>query len=233
MSAGSQFRHCLAASAPACAIKRGMTRIMFTALVLFGLAAAGPAMAQVYKWTDPDSGDTEYAHAMPVRDPRIKVIFVIDEKTGVVTETIRYLTPEEEQELRAQDDARRKQKERDSYLIKTFLSVEEIERLRDERVETLDAQIQVKGALAFGQESKLAELKAELAQYNFPVKPDSDLPPAPENLLLDYASTLEQADTYRDDVEALEDRKTKINTQFAADIKRFRELKGLNASNSQ
>ena len=60
-----------------------------------------------------------------------------------------------------------------------------------------------------------------------------DLPAAPEDLLLDYARTLEQAQTYRDDVEALEDRKTRINAQFAADIKRFRELKGLNASNSQ
>ena len=170
---------------------------------------------------------------MPVRDPRIKVIFVIDEKTGVVTETIRYLTPEEEQELKAQDDAQRKQLERDTYLVKTFLSVEEIERLRNERVETLDAQIQVKGALAFGQESKLADLKTELAQYNFPVKSDSDLPAAPEDLLLDYARTLEQSQTYRDDVEALEDRKTRINAQFAADIKRFRELKGLNASSYQ
>lgn len=210
-----------------------MKRIMLTASVLLGLAAMAPAMAEVYKWTDPDSGDTQYAHAMPMRDPRIKVIFVIDEKTGVVTETIRYLTPEEEQELKAQDDAQRKQLERDTYLVKTFLSVEEIERLRNERVETLDAQIQVKGALAFGQESKLADLKTELAQYNFPVKSDSDLPPAPEDLLLDYARTLEQAQTYRDDVEALEDRKTRINAQFAADIKRFRELKGLNASNSQ
>jgi hypothetical protein len=195
-----------------------MTRVMLTASVLLGLAAMAPAMAEVYKWTDPVSGDTQYAHAMPMRDPRIKVIFVIDEKTGVVTETIRYLTPEEEQELKAQDDAQRKQLERDTYLMKTFLSVEEIERLRNERVETLDAQIQV---------------KTELAQYNFPVKSDSDLPPAPEDLLLDYARTLEQAQTYRDDVEALEDRKTRINAQFAADIKRFRALKGLNLSNSQ
>ena len=54
-----------------------------------------------------------------------------------------------------------------------------------------------------------------------------------EQVEADYARTLEQAETYRDDVEALEERKTKINTQFAADIKRFRELKGLNASNSQ
>jgi hypothetical protein len=190
------------------------------------LLAAVSARADVYKWINPDSGETEYAHSMPVRDPRIKVIYVIDEKTGVVTETIRYLTPEEEQELKAKNAAKRRQQERDANLVKAYLSVEEIERLRSERVETLDAQIQVKSALLFGQERKLAELKKELSNFNFPVKSDSELPPAPENLLLEYANTLEQVDTYRGDLETLETRKTEINRQFAADIERFRALKG-------
>ena len=203
---------------------------MLTVTAAACLFAATPAIGEVYKWTDPDTGDTEYAHAMPIRDPRIRVIYVIDDKTGVVTETIRYLTPEEEQARKAKNEAERRQRERDSYLVKTFLSIEEIERLRDERVETLDAQIQVKSALAFGQESKLNELKEELSNFNFPVTPESDLPPAPEDLLLDYASTLEQAETYREDVEMLEERKTAINSQFAKDIERFRELKGLTAT---
>jgi hypothetical protein len=190
------------------------------------LLAAVSARADVYKWINPDSGETEYAHSMPVRDPRIKVIYVIDEKTGVVTETIRYLTPEEEQELKAKNAAKRRQQERDANLVKAYLSVEEIERLRSERVETLDAQIQVKSALLYGQERKLAELKKELSNFNFPVKSDSELPPAPENLLLEYANTLEQVDTYRGDLETLETRKTEINRQFAADIERFRALKG-------
>ncbi len=203
-----------------------MKKMVLTFWMTLALLAAVSARADVYKWINPDSGETEYAHSMPVRDPRIKVIYVIDEKTGVVTETIRYLTPEEEQELKAKNAAKRRQQERDANLVKAYLSVEEIERLRSERVETLDAQIQVKSALLFGQERKLAELKKELSNFNFPVKSDSELPPAPENLLLEYANTLEQVDTYRGDLETLETRKTEINRQFAADIERFRALKG-------
>lgn len=203
-----------------------MKKMVPATWMTLALLAAVSARADVYKWINPDSGETEYAHSMPVRDPRIKVIYVIDEKTGVVTETIRYLTPEEEQELKAKNAAKRRQQERDANLVKAYLSVEEIERLRSERVETLDAQIQVKSALLYGQERKLAELKKELSNFNFPVKSDSELPPAPENLLLEYANTLEQVDTYRGDLETLETRKTEINRQFAADIERFRALKG-------
>ena len=203
-----------------------MKKMVPTIWMTLALLAAVSARADVYKWINPDSGETEYAHSMPVRDPRIKVIYVIDEKTGVVTETIRYLTPEEEQELKAKNAAKRRQQERDANLVKAYLSVEEIERLRSERVETLDAQIQVKSALLYGQERKLADLKKELSNFNFPVKSDSELPPAPENLLLEYANTLEQVDTYRGDLETLETRKTEINRQFAADIERFRALKG-------
>jgi hypothetical protein len=207
---------------------RPMRRILTSLLAVSSLAGAATALAagEVYKWVDPKTGNTEYSHAMPAHIEGVRKIWVLDESTGVTKRVVEYLTPEEElqRELTVRREA--EQKGRDRSLLKTYLSIEEIERLRDERIGTLDAQIEVKGALLYGQEKKLAEIKSDLANYNFPVQQGSDLPPAPENLLLDYQNTLEAVSRYQGELADLEGKKLEMSEQFAEDIKRFRELKG-------
>ena len=111
-------------------------------------AARGSASDSLYKWVD-DQGVTHYGDRVPPEYAH-KERYVLNERAVRVNVLPAEKTAEELAEEARKAEiaalARRaaeEQAERDRILLDTYLSVEEIEMLRDRRVTALDAQIGV------------------------------------------------------------------------------------------
>ena len=128
----------------------------------------------------------------------------------------------EDTERKAKNDAEM----RDHMLLDTYLSVADIERLRDQRID------QVQGQLMIDQQTLTALMdreKAVLTQVqNFrPYNPAPNARGIPDNTVVDMVSI---ADNLRITLDRIASKKTEmqdLQAKFTSDILRFKELKGL------
>lgn len=113
---------------------------------------------------------------------------------------------------------------RDQVLLDTYLSVDEIEALRDRRLELIDTQIQVTEIYLQGLRDILQKLQAEASAYK-PYSTDPQAPPIDERLAKELSNTMDSIMLYEKNLTATKGRKADVLGQFANDIDRFRELK--------
>ena len=128
----------------------------------------------------------------------------------------------EAEELRLRNE----QAQRDKVLIETYLSVEEIERLREQRLDLVGAQLRVAEQHVTTLREKVQTLKEQAMRF----KPYSDKPNAmamPENLADNIISTLKGIAIDEQTIQIKRDEQTSITTNFDRDIARFKELKGI------
>ena len=198
-------------------------------------AAALPSWGQrLYKWVD-ENGVTHYGDSVPPqyaeqdRDILNTQGVVVDREQGLITEEERA----EAARLAAIENAEREKKEaaarRDQILLTTYLSVEEIEMLRDRRVELLDARIKVTEQYLNNLRKRLLGLQDEARRYR-PYSAEEDAPDIPENLALDISRTVGAINLYEGTLSSTRDEQTALKQTFARDISRFRALKGLTAA---
>ena len=115
---------------------------------------------------------------------------------------------------------------RDRTLIETYLTVEDIERLRDQRIDQLNAQVRVTEQNIGSLRERQTRLQAQIARF----KPYNDAPnalPLPEPLGAELVSTVNGLRVYEDSLNANRKEQAAIREAFALDIKRFKELKGI------
>jgi len=113
---------------------------------------------------------------------------------------------------------------RDQVLLDTYLSVGEIEALRDRRIELIDTQIKVTENYLQGLRDILQKLQAEAAGFK-PYSPDPGAPAIDERLAKELANTMDSIKLYEKNLVDTRNRKADVLGQFDADITRFRELK--------
>jgi hypothetical protein len=113
---------------------------------------------------------------------------------------------------------------RDQMLLDTYLSVEEIEALRDRRIELMDTQIKVTENYLAGLREILEKLQGEASTFS-PYSTDPQAPPIDERLARELATTMDSIMLYEKNLSDTRARKTEVLGQFAADIDRFRTLK--------
>lgn len=113
---------------------------------------------------------------------------------------------------------------RDQVLLDTYLSVDEIEALRDRRMELIDTQIKVTENYLQGLRDILQKLQSEASAYK-PYSTDPNAPPIDERLAKELSNTMDSIILYEKNLAATKARKTDVMGQFANDIDRFRELK--------
>jgi len=201
-------------------------------LALASLLLLGAAQAQtqaLYRWVD-EHGVVHYGDHVPpqyatadrdlLNDQGVKVGY----QEGVVT-------AEEQAELdrrqaikNAAEQARQEAARRDQVLLDTYLSVTEIEALRDRRLELLEAQIKVTEQYLNNLRKRLLSLQQEASDY----KPYSDAPDAPEipeNLALDISRTGASIGLYEQTLTGTRNEQDSLRAAFAKDIERFNELK--------
>lgn len=199
------------------------TRILLLATTLIG--ASLPASAAIKCWTN-NEGVRECGERVPPEYAQQGLEII--KESGVVEETQRAKTPEElaEEERRAAEQARveaeRKEKERqDNILLATFSTVEDIERVRDEQIQALEATISVtRTRNAKIQQDLDKRIEAAAAEERAGKKPN-------EALLKDIESLRRQVANNEEFIDAKHAEQESIRMQYAQKIQRFRELKGL------
>lgn len=205
------------------------------AVAVSALLAQSAFAEKLYKWVD-DHGVVHYGDSVPARYAK-KERQVLNEQAVTIDRLDRELTAEERRErLRQAEEDRRQQealarrRESDRVLLATYLSVEEIEMLRDRRVMTLESQIKVNEHYLRSLRDRLLTLEDEARAYNYPFDENSDRPPLPDDLAREIIETAEQLASRESDLERIRDEQTHIRLRFEEDIERFKALTRRSAS---
>jgi hypothetical protein len=127
---------------------------------------------------------------------------------------------------KAAADAKAAMAERDRTLLATYLTVADIERLRDQRLELLEQQNVVTRQYITNlraREERLMTSVQEFRPYN--AKPDA--PPLPEQIASEIVNTVKGLQVYEQELTKNTTERERVTREFASDIARFKELKGI------
>jgi len=116
--------------------------------------------------------------------------------------------------------------QRDRNLIETYLTVEDIERLRDQRLDLLVSQYRVTEQNISNLRERQSRLEGQIARFK-PYSDKPNAPPLPDHLAEEMVNTVKSMNVYRESLTSNRREQADIKTAFDADIKRFKELKGL------
>ncbi len=128
-------------------------------------------------------------------------------------------------------DAKEKQQrqerlQRDRMLLETYTNVEDIERLRDQRIELLIAQRRVTEQTINNMRERQARIESQVARFK-PYSDKPNAPPLPDHLAEEMVNTVNGLRVYRESLEKNQREQAEVKATFSADIKRFKELKGI------
>jgi hypothetical protein len=183
--------------------------------------------AEVYRWVD-ENGVTHYGDQIPPeyapqdRDVLNQYGVAVRTEQGAMTDEERAAEEKAKAEKRAAILAAR----RDEVLLSTYLSVEEIEALRNRRIELIGGQIAVTENYLQYLREKLKQLQAEAMTFR-PYSKDPEALPIEPQLAQELTDTVESIELYERTLVDTRTRKGRIMLTFNADIQRFKELKGL------
>jgi hypothetical protein len=175
------------------------------------------------------SGQTHYGDSVPpacagydteVLSANGMVLRVIE---GEQTKTARIAREAVEAKSRQERDARNL---RDRTLIDTYLTVEDIERLRDQRLELLVAQYRLTEQNIASLRERQGRLESQIARFR-PYSDKPNAPPLPDHLAEEMVNTVNSLRVYQESLANNQKEQRELKTSFDADIRRFKELKGL------
>jgi hypothetical protein len=202
-----------------------------------GLALAVSAFAQqsqqprLYRWVDKD-GIVRYGDRIPPEYANVDRDVLNDQAVTVGFEEGE-ITPEEQAELDrlkaiadAEQLARDNAARRDRMLLETYITVADIEDLRDRRLELLSAQIKVTELYLTNLRKRLTTLEEEASVYK-PYSQKENAAPVPEELALDMQRAIASISLYEQTLERTRNDQTALSAAFEQDILRFKELKRL------
>ncbi len=115
---------------------------------------------------------------------------------------------------------------RDKNLLSTYASVQEIERLRDQRVTLLSDQIKVTSSFLETLNGKLKKLRANSMHFK-PYAVDPNAQPMPDQLADDLVRVGVDIRTQEQNLREKRSEEATMKKQFESDIDRFKELKGI------
>ena len=179
---------------------------------------------KVYEWVD-EQGITHYGDQIPPeyasREHRL-----ISGQGIELERTEAQKSPEQlaEEEQNRADAARRA--DRDRNLLNTYVSVQEIERLRDQRLTLLSDQIKVTGQFLEILNSRLSKLKVSSARFR-PYSSDPNAPPMSDQVAEDLVRVGSDIHTQEENLREKRSQEAIMSKQFESDIARFKELKGI------
>jgi len=153
-------------------------------LVVAAIALPSTGSAQrLYKWTD-DKGVVHYTDKIPpeyanrdrdvLNDQGVRLGF----EEGEVTEAERAVAEERAAAAEREQQARAEVARRDRMLLETYLSVADIEDLRNRRLELLESQIKVTELYLTNLRKKLVDLQSDASNF----KPYASREGAPRQL---------------------------------------------------
>ena len=194
------------------------------ALAGLPLHVADAAGQRLYKWVD-DHGITHYGDQIPAKYAN-RERDVINGEGVVVDRMAAQQTPQEialEQQRKQAELARQAS---DRNLLNTYASVQEIVRLRDQRLALIADQVKVTSQFLDVLDGRLKKLVANSAHFS-PYSAAAAAPPMPDGLADDLVRVASDIRTQRQNLLEKRNEETAMRAQFASDISRFKELKGI------
>ncbi len=197
--------------------------LVFLLLVLASIQAS-LVHAEFYRWVD-DEGTIHYSDSLPPTKSQRKQDLL--NETGRVVKSIpapKTISEIQQEERLAQLELKKKEKlqkakQKDRLLLDLYLSVEDIELVRDERIETVESAIRITQLRKDKFTKKLAELDSSEQRLK---NNGSEAPPWLTKSRKHYQEQLSNVE----DILAIKEReKLVIKKRFAGDINRFLELK--------
>ena len=206
---------------------KALLPFVLLALVAGGAEAQSDKQKKLYRWVD-KNGQVHYGDSVPAeyaeqdRDVLNKQGVAVSREEGTIT-------PEEAAAKAAADKAARdeqKRKLRDRVLLQTYQSTKELETLRDNRLDLVDAQLTI-------QEQSLSNLRAQRKQIErqasrfAPMNQEAGAPPMPDEVVADLERSANDIQTQEANLERRRQERENIRLTFEADIKRYEELRSI------
>ncbi len=207
----------------------GVTLLVVAALVLPSIGDAQSQQRRLYKWTD-RNGVVQYGDKIPpeyanldrnvLNDQGVRIGF----EEGEITEEERAVIAERERQAEAVRQAKVDAARYDRMLLETYLSVADIEDLRDRRLQLLESQIKVTELYLSNLRKRLVLLQEEASAYK-PYTTAANAPQIPEDLALDMSRTTASINVFEQSLSRTRADQEALRASFAKDIARFRELR--------
>jgi hypothetical protein len=206
---------------------KALLPFVLLALVAGGAEAQSDKQKKLYRWVD-KNGQVHYGDSVPAeyaeqdRDVLNKQGVAVSREEGTIT-------PEEAAAIAAAEKAARdeqKRKLRDRVLLQTYQSTKELETLRDNRLDLVDAQLTI-------QEQSLSNLRAQRKQIErqasrfAPMNQEAGAAPMPDEVVADLERSANDIQTQEANLERRRQERENIRLTFEADIKRYEELRSI------
>src|SRR6266403_5250678 len=185
----------------------------------FAAGAGASSGRTLYKWVD-EQGVTHYGDHIPPE-------YAAQEKQVINSQgvEINRLEAQKSPEALAADEQKRAEaelsKNRDRNLLNTYASVQEIERLRDQRVTLLTDQIKVTSQFLDVLNGKLKKLRDGSLHFK-PYNSDPKAPPMPDQMAEDLVRLTTDMRTQQQNLQQKRAEESSMSIQFESDIDRFK-----------
>jgi hypothetical protein len=200
-------------------------QLFMTAAVLAAsptlLAATAGSDKPMYKWVD-EKGVVHYGDTIPAQYAKQERSILNHQGVEVgrlgaeKTEAERALDAARE---RAATDARH----RDQVLLTTYVSVKQIEQLRDQRLDLLEGQVRVTSQYLDTLQGQLADLQARSLFYK-PYSTKEAAGPMPDKLAEDLVRTIKEIRQQERNLAGKRAEQGALREHFQFDIQRYNEL---------
>ncbi len=193
-------------------------------LLIHLISMVGMVHAEFYRWVD-DTGTIHYSDSLPPTESQKKQDLL--NETGQVVKTIpapKTVGELEKAQQLAKLEVQKKQKiekeeQRDRILLAMYLTVEDIELVRDERIETVESAIRITMLRKNKFTKKIDDLNS--SEQKFKANGQN----APPWLIKSRGHYQEQLVNVEDILAIKEKEKLVIKKRFAGDVNRYLELK--------
>jgi len=204
---------------------RAAAAVLLVAAPTLSAIAAKPGGEVVYRCRDA-KGQTQMGQSIPAACME-RDVDVID-STGRVVRTIPGRRAQAAVAAqKAEEEAAKAAAQRDRTLLATYLTVADIERLRDQRLELLEQQAHVTQQYIANLRERESRLMGDVQRFR-PYSDKPNAPPLPEHVAEELVNTVNGLQVYEQELAKNTAEQDKLRTEFEADITRFKELKGLN-----
>ena len=209
-------------------VKNVALTLVIGTLLAAGFAGAAAAPANngrvVYKWLDAE-GVTHYGDRIPP-EYASQEQHVINSR-GIEINHLEAQKSQEQQALDEQKNADAEQRQvRDKNLVSTYASVQEIERLRDQRLQLVADQIKVTSQFLETLNGRMRKFRADSLHYK-PYSTDPNAQSMPDQFAEDLVRLSSDMNTQEQNLRQKHAEESAMSIQFESDIDRFKELKHL------
>lgn len=182
---------------------------------------APPSNTATYKWIN-EKGEVEYGDSVPAQYAQSERRILNSQGVEVGRIDSRKNAQQAADQAQREQEAERR-RQHDQFLLTTYTSTRDIERLRDERLDQIDGQIKAAQAYIETLDGRLSALRDRALRF----KPYSQKPEArrmPDDLVEDLVRTAGETRDQRRSLDLRRKDQLDVRAQFDSDIARYREL---------